>query len=159
MVPGLLSTNSPFSIAASCLQTETQKVNKTVLTTLSHAEWYLDCCQHPALHCRLPSTNRNTKHQQKSADKLSHRPHTAVIGLPSTLSSPIYKQKHKTLTELSHAQWYLDCCQQPILDCYLLSTNRNTKHLEKSADKLSHKHYCLNCPQQCCLPLSQMYRK
>ena len=154
----VVTTNSPFSTAASSLQTETQKVNKTVLTTLSHAEWYPDCCQHPALHCRLPSTTRNTKHQQKSADKLSHGLAQQYLHC-SPLSSPIYKQKHKTLTELSHAHWYLDCCQQSILHCYLPSTNRNTKHLEKSADKLSHELYCLNCPQQCCPPPSQMYRK
>ena len=200
------AVNSPLSTAASRLQTETQNINKSVLThsATGHAQWYLDCCQKKA-HSPLPPPVYKQKHKTLTkvcwhtqpwatqsgtwtavniplsiaasrlqpetrntnrrllTNWLSHGPRTAVLGLPSTacspLSSPIYKQKHKPLTELSHAQWYLDCCQQPILHCHLLSTNRNTKHLQKSADKLSHKRYGLNCPQQCCLPPSQMYRK
>ena len=58
------AVNSPLSIAASRLQTETQNINKSVLThsATGHAQWYLDCCQKKA-HSPLPLPVYKQKHK------------------------------------------------------------------------------------------------
>ena len=123
------AVNSPLSIAASRLQTETQNVYRRVLTHwLSYRPCtvYLDCCQHPALHGCFPSTNRNTKRLQKSADTLTELwAMHSVPGLLSTARSPllppVYKQKHETSTEEcwhtepQAMQWCQQTAHSPLL--------------------------------------------